>query len=113
MNPLGYDTILVNEGKAWIADINVVVIPYTGYYLVHFGAGVPAGARFHQVLYSSGTIVTTLSKYTKNRNGVDSLGKTVIRRFMAGSVLKISNGYNIFSNAQKQATFMGLLLYEG
>ena len=112
MNPLVYNRILVNEGNAWNPDTNTVTIPYTGYYLIHYGVGVPAGTYVQHLLYSSGTTVTIL--YSRDvHNGVDTLSKTVIRRFVAGSVLKIRTYHNTFSNSHIQTTFMGLLLYEG
>ena len=103
----------MNEGNAWNPDTNTVTIPYTGYYLIHYGAGVPAGTYVQHELHSSGTKVTILLRYSRVHNGVDTVGKTVIRRFTGGSVLKIYTGYNTFSNSHIQTTFMGLLLYKG
>ena len=113
MFPLVYYRIVVNEGNAWNPDTNTVTIPNTGYYLVHYGAGVPAGTRVYHRLYSSGTLVTDLYRYSRVHNGVDTVGKTVIRRFTGSSVLKIRTYHNTFSNSRLQTTFMGLLLYEG
>ena len=64
MNPLVYNRILVNERNAWNPDTNTVTIPYTGYYLIHYGAGVPAGTRVYHRLYSSGTRITILYRYS-------------------------------------------------
>ena len=112
MNPLVYDRMLVNEGHAWNPSTNTLLIPYTGYYLIHYGMGVPAGTGVTQYLYSSGNTITTLRRYSQVHNGVDTLSKTIIRKFTAGDVLKISTDYNTFSNVQMQTTFIGLLLYE-
>ena len=113
MDPLVYNRILVNEGNAWNPDTNTVTIPYTGYYLIHYGMGVPAWTRVQHDLYSSGTLVTILYRNSRVHNGVDTLSKTLIRRFVAGSVLKIITYSNTFSNSMIQTTFAGLLLYEG
>ena len=113
MNPVVYNRILVNEGNAWNPDTNTVTIPYTGYYLIHYGAGVPAGTYVQHDLYSSGTRVTILYRGSGVHNGVDTLSKTLIRRFVAGNVLKIRTYSNTFSNSMMQTTFAGLLLYEG
>ena len=112
IDPLVYNRILVNEGNAWNPDTNTVTIPYTGYYLIHYGLGVPAGTGVSYYLYSSGTRVTRLYRGSSVHNGVDTLSKTLIRRFVAGSVLKIRTDYNTFSNSMMQTTFEGLLLYE-
>ena len=112
MNPLVYNRILVNEGNAWIPGSNTVRIPYTGYYLVHYGVGVPAWTRVNHHLYSSGTTVTVLYRDSTVHNGVDTQSKTIIRRFIAGSVLKITGG-RTYSNSHMQTIFAGLLLYEG
>ena len=113
MSPVVYNRILVNEGNAWNPDTNTVTIPYTGYYLIHYGAGVPAWTYVQHNLYSSGTSVTILLRNNRVHNGVDTLSKTLIRRFVAGNVLKIHTAYNTFSNSHIQTTFMGLLLYKG
>ena len=113
MDPVVYDRILLNEGNAWKPDSNTVVIPYTGYYLVHFGGGVSASQHVQQYLYSSGTKVTTLYQHNTVHNGIDTLSKTVVRRFSAGKVLKIKTDYSTFSNGQMQTAFIGLLLYKG
>ena len=113
MNPLIYNRILVNEGNAWNPDTNTVTIPYTGYYLIHYGGGAPARTWVQHHLYSSGTLVTVLYRNSRVHNGVDTLSKTVIRRFVAGNVLKITTPYSTFSNSMMQTTFMGLLLYKG
>ena len=112
MNPLVYNRILVNKGNAWNPATNTVVIPYTGYYLIHYGAGAPAGTQVQHELYSSGTRVTVLLRNSKVHNGVDTLSKTIIRRLTGGSVLKIRTVYNTYSNFHIQTTFMGLLLYK-
>ena len=113
MNPLVYNRILVNEGNVWNPDTNTVTIPYTGYYLIHYGAGAPAGTLVNHQLYSTENTVTILYRFSRVHNGVDTLSKTLIRRFVAGSVLKIRTYYNTFSNSMMQTTFEGLLLYEG
>ena len=110
MYPLVYDRILVNEGNAWNPDTNSVTIPYTGYYLVHYGGGIPNTRMFHE-LYSSESVVSGLV-VNSMENGTDNLGKTVILRFTAGSVLDIKTQNNTFSNVQMQTTFMRLLLYK-
>ena len=112
MNPLVYNRILVNEGNAWNPDTNTVTIPYTGYYLVHYGAGAPAGTRVQHYLYSSEKTVTNLLRWSHAHNGVDTLSKTIIRKFAAGRVLKIKTDFDTYSNAQMQTIFMGLLLYK-
>ena len=117
MDPLVYNRILVNEGNAWKAQNNTVVIPYTGYYLVHYGGGVPAWTRVWLHLYSDTTTVTVLYRgstvHNGVDNGVDTMSKSIVRRFTAGNKLKIRTDYNTFSNINMQTTFMGLLLYEG
>ena len=113
MYPLVYDRVLVNEGSAWQTSKNTVVIPRTGYYLVHYGSGVPAGRQLYLYLYSSDTSLTLLYRFSQVHNGVDTLGKTVLRRFESGNVIKIVTGSNTFSSAMMQTTFMGLLLHEG
>ena len=112
MNPMVYDRILVNEGNAWKPGINKVVIPYTGYYLIHYGVGVPAGTGMYQQLYSDGNTVTLLYRYSNVHNGVDTMSKTIVRRFIAGNVLKIYTSGSTFSNTNMHTSFMGLLLYE-
>ena len=111
-NPLEYDRVLVNEGDVWNPETNNVTIPYTGYYLVHLGAGVQPGTRVTCQLDSSGDIITTLTRNSINHNGVDTIGKTVIRRFSAGTELKIATYTDTFSSDQLQTAFMGLLLQE-
>ena len=113
MNPLVYNRILVNEGNAWKAQNNTVVIPYTGYYLIHYGGGVPAWTQVWLELYSDTTAVTLLYRRSTVHNGEDTVSKSIVRRFTAGNKLKIRTGYNTFSNINMQTTFMGLLLYEG
>ena len=113
MYPLVYNRILVNEGNAWKAHNNTVVIPYTGYYLVHYGIGVPEGKDVHLQLYSDTTTVTVLYRDSTVHNGVDTMSKSIVRRFTAGTKLKIRTDYNTFSNINMQTTFMGFLLYEG
>ena len=103
----------MNEGNAWKPDTNTVVIPYTGYYLIHYGGGVPAGTLVWLQLYSDTTTVTVLHRRSTVHNGVDTMSKSIVRRFTAGNKLKIETGYNTFSNENMQTTFMGLLLYEG
>ena len=106
-----YNRILVNEGNVWNPDTNTVTIPYTGFYLIHYGAGVPARTKAYHDLFSGETRVTALERVSLH-NGVDTIGKSIVRRFRAGNVLKIVTGYNTFSNANMQTAFMGLLLYE-
>ena len=89
-----------------------MTIPYTGYYLIHYGAGVPARIKAWHDLYLGGTRITALERVSQVHNGVDTIGKSIVRRFRAGNVLKIVTGYNTFSNANMQTAFMGLLLYE-
>ena len=113
MSPVVYNRILVNEGNAWNPDTNTVVIPYTGYYLINYGGGVPAGTRVRLQLYSDTTRVTLLYRGSTVHNGVDTVSKSIVRRFTAGNKLKIRTDYNTFSNINMQTTFMGLLLYEG
>ena len=113
MFPLVYNRILVNEGNAWKAQNNTVVIPYTGYYLIHYGGGVPAGTWVYLQLYSDTTKVTLLYRGSTVHNDVDTMSKRIVRRLTAGNKLKIRTGYNTFSNINMQTTFMGLLLYEG
>ena len=108
-----YDKVLVNEGNAWKPDSNTVVIPYTGYYLVHYGDGNPDGPTVSYYLYSSGEKVTRLLRRSRNQSGIDCVGKTVIVRFEAGSVLKISSMSNTYSSDLMQTTFMGFLIQEG
>ena len=112
MNPLVYNRILVNEGNAWNPDTNTVTIPYTGYYLIHYGVGVPARIKAWHELYLGGTLITALDRQSKVHNGVDTIGKSIVRRFRAGNVLKLVTRHNTFSNANMQTAFMGLLLYE-
>ena len=107
-----YDRILVNEGNAWKPGINKVVIPYTGYYLIHYGMGVPAGTSVYQRLYSDGNTVTLLYRHSTVHNGVDTMSKTIVRRFTAGNVLHIYTSSSTFSNTNMHTTFMGLLLHE-
>ena len=113
MDPLVYNRILVNEGNAWNPDTNTVVIPYTGYYLVHYGGGVGAGTQLWLQLYSDTTKVTLLYRESTVHNGVDTMSKSIVRRFTAGNKLKIKTRSNTFSDSNMQTTFMGLLLYEG
>ena len=113
MDPLVYNRILVNEGNAWNPDTNTVTIPYTGYYLIHYGGGAPARTRVQHYLYSSEMTVTNLLRWSHAHNGVDTLSKTIIRKFAAGRVLKIKTDFDTFSNCQMQTIFMGLLLYKG
>ena len=112
MSTLVYDRVLVNVGDAWQTSTNNAVIPQTGYYLIHFGGGAPAYTRLQHNFYSSGNTVSVLYRYSTIHNGVDTLGKTLIRRFEAGNVLRISTSYSTFSTSQIQTTFMGLLLYK-
>ena len=111
-NPLLYNRVLVNEGNAWNPDTNTVVIPYTGYYLIHYGGGA-AGTEVYLQLYSDTTTVTLLYRESTVHNGVDTMSKSIVRRFTAGNKLKIRTFYNTFSDSNMQTTFMGLLLYEG
>ena len=113
MFPLVYNRILVNEGHVWNPATNTLLIPYTGYYLVHFGAGAPALTLVKHDLYSSVAFVTRLTRIGTGHNGIDTQSKTIIRRFIAGNVLKIYTFYNTFSDSMMQTTFAGLLLYEG
>ena len=113
MNPLVYNRILVNEGNAWKPHNNTVVIPYTGYYLIHYGGGVHAGTNLWLQLYSDTTTVTVLYRRSTVHNGVDTMSKSIVRRFTAGNELKIKTWSNTFSDSNMQTTFMGLLLYEG
>ena len=113
MDPLVYNRILVNEGNAWKPHNNTVVIPYTGYYLVHYGGGVPAGTFVRLQLYSDTTKVTLLYRDSRVHNGVDTMSKSIVRRFTAGNKLNIETWWNTFSDSNMQTTFMGLLLYEG
>ena len=111
--PLTYDRVLVNEGNAFNPDTSKVVIPYTGYYLVHFGGGVAAGTRAWHALYSDGTLLTLLYRGSRVHNGIDTISKTVVRRFAGGTVVKVRSWYDTFSNSHMQTTFMGMLLYQG
>ena len=113
MDYVAFDRVLVNEGNVWNPDNNTVVIPYTGYYLIHHGTGTPANTKRFQFLYSSGSYLSTLLVNSVIENGKDTLGKTIIKRLTAGSVLRIKTFFNTFSDAQMQTTFMGLLLLEG
>ena len=54
-----------------------------------------------------------LFRQTAAYNRVDTLGKTIIRRFTVGYVLKLYTYPNAFSNAKMQTSFMGFLLYKG
>ena len=108
-----YDKVLVNEGNVWNPDTNKVVIPYTGYYLVHYGGGGPGGITVSHYLYSSQDSVTRLLRSKTGQTGTDSLGKTIIRRFEAGSVLMIGTAFNTYSSDLMQTTFMGLLIQKG
>ena len=110
--PIVFDKVLVNEGNAWNTSTNKVVIPQTGYYMVHFSAGIPARTRLWHWLDSSLNPLTLIFRDSEEHDGIDTLGKTIFRNFKAGDSLWITNSYNTFSNAQMQTTFMGLLLYE-
>ena len=116
MDPMVYDKVLVNEGNAWNPDNNTLVIPYTGYYLMHYGVGTEAGVMVSQYLYSSedeDRINRLLRDKMAPSAGTDCLGKTIIRRFEDGSGLKISTDSDIVSFDLMQTTFMGLLIYLG
>ena len=113
MDPLAYDRVLVNEGNAWKPDTSSVLIPHTGYYLVHFGVGNPSGEMVSQYLYSGEDEITRLFRFPRDQNGSDCFGKTVIVRFEAGSVVKISSITSTFSTDMMHTTFMGLLIQAG
>ena len=110
MSPVVFDKVLVNEGDVWNPATNKVKIPYTGYYLVHFGGGLPAATQMLHYMWTedpiSGLVVD------KTHSGIDTVGVTKIRRFVAGEELMTSTYKKLYSDALMQTTFMGILLYE-
>ena len=114
LNPLDYEEVLVNEGNAWNISSNTVVIPHTGYYLVHFAVGIPANTIAVYNLYVGGSeMITSLYRGRTEHNGTDTIGKTILRKFRADDVLHVKTNYNTFSDSRLLTNFMGLLLYEG
>ena len=114
MDPMVYDKVLVNEGSAWNPDNNTVVIPYTGYYLIHYGVGTETAVMVSQYLYSFEDTVNRLVRDWVGYSGTDCLGKTIIRRFEAGTVLRINTtSSTTVSSDLMQTTFMGLLVHVG
>ena len=112
MDPMVYDKVMVNEGSAWNPDNNTVVIPYTGYYLIHYGVGTETAVMVSQYLYSFEDRVNRLVRDWMGYSGTDCLGKTIIRRFEAGTVLRIKTASSsTISSDLMQTTFMGLLIH--
>ena len=111
---LSFNKVLVNVGHVWKPS-TTVEIRREGYYLIHFGFGVPAGKEVHawydlRDLYYHRAIAT-ITRYS--HNGTDTLGETMIMYLRSHTKLGIQVRHHSFSNAQMQTTFMGLFLYRG
>ena len=112
MVTLSFDKVLVNEGNAWRSPSNVE-IPREGFYLIHFGCGVPAETK---ALYDLMDLIisqpiTSIRRYSQN--GTDTLGKTLILYFRSNFKLGIRAHKPSISGQQMHTTFIGLFLYRG
>ena len=109
---VNFEEVLVNEGNAWNPAYGYVIIPYTGYYLFHLSVGAPAGTLVVTYAISGGKLAFNLYRGSNTHNGVDTMSKTVVKKFTAGDSIKVFTEETLFSNNQMQTAFLGLLLYE-
>ena len=115
-NLVTYDTVLVNEGDPFDPSTNAVTIRTTGYYLVHLSVGLLPGHGTWYGLNLNGTrqhyIVRNSPMYT---NGIDTIGRTMVKYYEAGDVLTMSNHKGapstMYSDERMQTAFCGLLIY--
>ena len=110
-----FETVLVNVGNAWNSSANTVIIPHSGYYLIHFSTGLQPG---HGTWYhlDSENPNNFIVRDSTVHNGIDTMAKSDIKFYRAGTVVYIANSKtapsSIYSDARMQITFSGLLIFK-
>ncbi|ELT92999.1 hypothetical protein CAPTEDRAFT_190519 [Capitella teleta] len=123
LDPVEFHEVGVNQGNAFNHAANVVIIPKSGYYYIELSIGsMPHTTLDVEILLNGnpetpenlGERIAHVSVESTNHTGVATSGRGLITHLWQNDILRLrANGLSgIFSDLNKQTTWMGLLLYE-
>jgi hypothetical protein len=119
-DPIPFDIIGVNQGNAFDADSNSVVIPVQGYYYIELAVGVlPARGCDVKMLLNGepggeqGDLVSHILVASGTHSHVTSAGRSFVAHFNQNDTLRLRLAPNtgVHSDLDKQTNWMGFLLY--
>ena len=111
MDPVSFDTIVVNQGSGWDAATNSFITPMTGVYYVHITAG------FYGMMFSKMELLINgmpfICLYNILGSVQDTRSRSAIVRLKVGTKLRIRlpSSYTILSSDNFFVTFAGFRLY--
>jgi hypothetical protein len=123
LDPIPFEIVAVNEGNAFDADSYHVTIPTSGYYYMELVIGtLPERPANVEILLNGdpedednlGTVLGQIEVVGTNHSHVASAGRSLITHLQMGDVLRIRGAgqTGIFSDYDKQTSWLGFLLYE-
>ncbi|ELU01292.1 hypothetical protein CAPTEDRAFT_223943 [Capitella teleta] len=123
LDPVPFEEIEVNQGNAFDAGTNTVVIPTSGYYYIELSVGtLPFKPLDVEMLVNGepgnpiniGDPLASVIVRSSNHSHVASSGRSLVTHLQQNDVLRLRamGSTGIFSDLDKQTTWMGFLLYE-
>ena len=95
VDPLTFDTILVNQGLGWNGVINRFITPSAGIYYIHLTAGIAPTKPTNMVLLVNGSPFLNVYRQFTSHQGYDVRSHATILRLRQNDELRISllSGY--------------------
>ncbi|ELU06838.1 hypothetical protein CAPTEDRAFT_228528 [Capitella teleta] len=125
-DPIEFTSVAVNVGEVYNEASDVFEISVSGYYFLEFNVGVLGGAEAGRPTYvklikggepenesNLGEVLASVVHEAVAENN-DNVGRSLITLLEAGDVIRLAADENtgIFSDSERQTTFLGLLLLE-
>lgn len=112
VDPVSYDSILVNQGSGWIAAKQAFVTPIGGVYYVHIMFMPTQGNQCQVNLLLNGKTVMGNSYLSTPTSGYDTRSRGFILRLNPADELRVSlTAGQFYSNSNIYNTFTGLLIH--
>ncbi|ELT93000.1 hypothetical protein CAPTEDRAFT_98879 [Capitella teleta] len=113
LDPVPFQEIAVNVGDAFDAASNTVVIPTSGYYYIELSIGSMPFKAIDVEMLANGERIVHVNVASTSHSQVTTTGRSVVVHLNQSDVLRLSAGgvTGIFSDRDKQTTWMGFLLY--
>ena len=114
VDPLTFDTILVNQGFGWNGVTNRFITPSAGIYYIHLTAGIGATKPTNMVLLVNGSPIVNVYRQFTSHLGYDVRSRAAILRLRQNDELRISllSGYYLETNTNGYIGFGGFRLYQ-
>lgn len=112
LDPVPYDTVLVNQGNGWNKSKFTFTAPFDGVYYIHVTSMMAGGATCQKDVLLNGVAVVNYMYMSTTHSSEDSRSRGFILRLKAGDELRVrlTNGtYYIANNLLNH--FAGFLLH--